>query len=144
MTDVMTNKEKEAFFAGKPEARELFMAVERKIRAIGPAIITVGKTQISFATRTQFAWVWMPQPTDKKRPLHSLVLSFGCGRQIVHDQIVEAIEPYPGRWTHHVIIAEEADLTDTLDAWLREAYRFSEMRGRKPDPQNRSSEEGSA
>ena len=34
MTDVMTNKEKEAFFADKPEARELFMAVERKIRAI--------------------------------------------------------------------------------------------------------------
>jgi hypothetical protein len=131
MTDVLTNKEKEAFFADKPEARELFMAVERKIRAIGPAIITVSKTQISFGTRTQFAWVWMPQPTDRKRPLHSLVLSFGCGRRIVHDQIVEAIEPYPGRWTHHVIIAEEADLNSTVDAWLKEAYHFSQTRGRK-------------
>lgn len=131
MTDVMTNKEKEAFFAGKSEARALFMAIERKIRAIGPAIITVSKTQISFATRIQFAWVWMPQPTDRKRPLHSLVLSFGCGRQIVHDQIVEAIESYPGRWTHHVIIAEEADLTAAVDAWLREAYRFSETRGQQ-------------
>lgn len=131
MTDVMINKEIEAFFAGKPEAKALFMAVERKIRAIGPAIIKVSKTQISFATRTQFAWVWMPQPTDRKRPLHSLVLSFGCGRQIVHDQIVEAIEPYPGRWTHHVIIAEEADLTASVDAWMREAYRFSEKRGRQ-------------
>nr|WP_321292973.1 DUF5655 domain-containing protein [uncultured Trichococcus sp.] len=132
MTDVRINKEVEAFFAGKPEAKALFVAVERKIRAIGPAIIKVSKTQISFATRTQFAWVWMPQPTDRKRPLHSLVLSFGCGRQIVHDQIVEAIEPYPGRWTHHVIIAEEADLTAAVDAWLREAYRFSETRGNQP------------
>ena len=132
MTDVMINKEVEAFFAGKPETKALFMAVERKIRAIGPAIITVTKTQISFATRTQFAWVWMPLPTDRKRPLHSLVLSFGCGRRIVHDQIVEAIEPYPGRWTHHVIIAEEADLTGVLDVWLLEAYRFSETRGRQP------------
>ena len=132
MTDEMTNKEIEAFFAGKTEAKALFMAVDRKIRAIGPAIIKVRKTQISFATRTQFAWVWMPQPTDRKRPMHSLVLSFGCGRQIVHDQIVEAIEPYPGRWTHHVIIAEEADLTGALDAWLREAYRFSETRGHQP------------
>ena len=96
MTDEMTNKEIEAFFAGKIEAKALFMAVDRKIRSIGPAIIKVSKTQISFATRTQFAWVWMPQPTDRKRPMHSLVLSFGCGRQIVHDQIVEAIEPYPG------------------------------------------------
>jgi hypothetical protein len=128
----MINKEVEAFFVGKPEVRALFMAVERKIRAIGPAIITVSKTQISFATRTQFAWVWMPQPPDRKRPLHSLVLSFGCGRQIVHDQIVEAIEPYPGRWTHHVIIAEEADLTAAVDAWMREAYRFSETRGHQP------------
>jgi len=132
MTDVMTNKEKEAFFSGKPEARELFMAIERKIRAIGPAIITVSKTQISFATRTQFAWVWLPQPTDRKRPLNSLVLSFGCGRRIDHEQIVEAVEPYPGRWTHHVIIAEEADLIQALDTWLREAYRFSETRGNAP------------
>ncbi|MFY9901675.1 MAG: DUF5655 domain-containing protein [Trichococcus sp.] len=132
MTDVMINKEVEAFFAGKPETKALFMAVERKIRAIGPAIITVTKTQISFATRTQFAWVWMPQPTDRKRPLHSLVLSFSCGRQIVHDQIVEAIEPSPGRWTHHIIIAEEADLTAAVDAWMREAYQFSETRGQQP------------
>lgn len=132
MTDEMTNKEIEAFFAGKPEAKALFMAVERKIQVIGPAIIKVSKTQISFATRTQFAWVWMPLPTDRKRPLHSLVLSIGCGRRIVHDQIVEAIEPYPGRWTHHVIIAEDADLTSAVDAWIREAYRFSETRGRQP------------
>ena len=132
MADEMTNKEIEAFFAGKPEAKALFMAVERKIQVIGPAIIKVSKTQISFATRTQFAWVWMPLPTDRKRPLHSLVLSFGCGRRIVHDQIVEAIEPYPGRWTHHVIIAEDADLTSAVDAWIREAYRFSETRGRQP------------
>lgn len=130
MTDVMTNKEKEAFFDGKPEARALFMAVERKIRAIGPAIITVSKTQISFATRTQFAWVWLPLPTDGKRPLHSLVLSFVCGRRIMHDQIVETIQPHPGRWTHHVIIAEEADLTLAVDAWLREAYQFSETGGK--------------
>ena len=132
MTDEMTNKEIEVFFAGKPEAKALFMAVERKIQVIGPAIIKVSKTQISFATRTQFAWVWMPLPTDRKRPLHSLVLSFGCGRRIVNDQIVEAIEPYPGRWTHHVIIAEAADLTSAVDAWIREAYRFSETRGRQP------------
>ena len=132
MADEMTNKEIEAFFAGKPEAKALFMAVERKIQAIGPAIIKVSKTQISFATRTQFAWVWMPLPTDRKRPLHSLVLSFGCGRRIVNDQIVEAIEPYPGRWTHHVIIAEAVDLTSAVDAWIREAYRFSETRGRQP------------
>ncbi|NLD32963.1 MAG: hypothetical protein GX662_12020 [Trichococcus flocculiformis] len=66
MTDVMINKEVEVFFTGKPETRALFRAVERKIRAIGPAIITVTKTQISFATRTQFAWIWMPQPTDRK------------------------------------------------------------------------------
>jgi len=132
MTDVMINKEVEAFFSGNPVTKALFMAVERKIRAIGPAIITVGKTQISFATRTQFAWVWMPQPTGRKRPMHSLVLSFGCGRKIEHEQIVEAIEPYPGRWTHHVIIAEAADLTADVDDWLREAYRFSETRGLKP------------
>ena len=44
MTDVMINKEVEAFFDGKPEVRALFRAVERKIRAIGPAIITVTKT----------------------------------------------------------------------------------------------------
>lgn len=131
MTDVMSNKEVKSFFSGQPERLALFQAMERMIQSIGPAIITVSKTQISFSTKTQFAWIWMPLPTSKKRPLHSLILSFGCGRRIEDEQIVEAIEPYPGKWTHHVIIAEEADLTESVREWLREAYHFSKTRGNR-------------
>lgn len=131
MTDVMSNKEVKSFFSGQPERLALFQAMERMIQSIGPAIITVSMTQISFSAKTQFAWIWMPLPTSKKRPLHSLVLSFGCGRRIEDEQIVEAIEPYPGKWTHHVIIAEEADLTESVREWLGEAYHFSKTRGNR-------------
>lgn len=83
------------------------------------------KSQIAFGTKTKFAWVWLPQPWDKNRPENSIVLTFGLGRQIKDDRIAQAVEPYPGRWTHHVIIKNEADLDEYLRGWITEAYGFS-------------------
>jgi hypothetical protein len=38
---------------------------------------------------------------------------------------VEAVEPHPGHWTHHVVIEDETDLDGAVDGWLREAYRLA-------------------
>lgn len=66
----------------------------------------------------------------KKRPENSIVLTFGVGRFIENKRIVDSVEPYPGRWTHHVIIQNEADLNKEVFTWLCEAYTFSLIRGR--------------
>jgi hypothetical protein len=120
----------EGLFSGRPEALALFHAVQKYIESIGPVTMEAMKSQISFGTKTKFAWVWLPQPWSKKRPENSIVLTFGLGRQIKHDRIAQAVEPRPGRWTHHVIIEDEADLDEDLRGWLTEAYDFS--RSRKP------------
>ncbi len=86
------------------------------------------KSQISFGTENKFAWVWLPQPWDKKRPENSIILTFGLRRRIEHERIAQAVEPYPGRWTHHVIIENEADLDQDVRGWLRDAYIFSQRR----------------
>lgn len=121
----------ENFFSKKTQETTLFLALEQIINSIGPVKTEVMKSQISFETKTKFAWVWFPQPWDKKRPENSIVLTFGVGRHIEHKQIVKAVEPYPGRWTHHVIIQNNSDLNSDIYQWLCEAYAFSQIRGSK-------------
>lgn len=125
----MTSKQVQAFFAGRAKEHSLFQAIEQIINSMGSVTVSVSKSQISFGTKTKFAWIWMPQPWAK-RPENSVVLTFGLGRKIEDQQIDEAVEPYPGRWTHHVIIHDESDITDQVRQWLEEAYTFSQERRR--------------
>ncbi len=67
----------------------------------------------------------------KKRPPNSLVLSFALGKQLTAPQIVQAVEPYPGRWMHHVIIQDEPDLNEDVRGWLAEAFAFAASAQRK-------------
>lgn len=116
------------FFADYPAAMPLFEAVRSWLLALGPMTMTVQKTQISFGTDRKFAWVWLPQRLTKNRPEHCIVLTFGLRKHIVDKRIAEAVEPRPGRWTHHVIIETEADLDDVVKTWLEEAYLGSFVR----------------
>lgn len=118
----------EGLFEGRPDPYKLFILVRKFIESIGPLQVRVSKTQISFGTKTQFAWVWLPQLWIKKAPQNAIVLSFGLGRRIEHPRISESKEPYPGRWTHHVVIEKESDFDDNVRSWLREAYEFSRAR----------------
>ena len=34
-------------------------------------------------------------------------------------------EPYPGRWTHHIVLSEIAELDEGLFSWAEESYAFS-------------------
>lgn len=124
----------DTLFAGRPACRALYEAAERFITSLGPLEIRVTKTQVSFAVKRQFAWVWMPQLWTKGRPADSIVLSFTLERRVEHPRIVEAVEPYPGRWMHHVILEEESELDDTLHAWLADAYAYGQVSGRKKKP----------
>ena len=46
-------------------------------------------------------------------------------------EIFRAVEPYPGRWTHHVMLNRPEDLDGAVRAWLAEAYDFSQAKRRK-------------
>ncbi|MRR31379.1 hypothetical protein EG834_13900, partial [bacterium] len=60
MSDVPAPMTVETFFAGQPEALQLFAAVAAVIDDFGPVELRVTRSQIAFVRYKAFAWVWMP------------------------------------------------------------------------------------
>ena len=54
-----------------------------------------------------------------------MIVSFGLSRRLDSPRIAVAVEPYPSRWTHHVIVSETEQLDGELMDWLREAHDFA-------------------
>ena len=94
--------------------------------------IKVSKTQISFRNRHIFAMSSLPFRRAKGWPECCLIVSFGLCCRLDSPRIVQAAEPYPNRWTHHVVVDQEGQLDAELLGWLREAYVFAEQKGRHP------------
>jgi len=61
----------------------------------------------------------------KGRPGIYIILSFGLNRKENHPRIAQSTEPYPGRWTHHVILQNQDEIDDQIIEWLSEAYHFA-------------------
>ena len=64
----------------------------------------------------------------KSWPEHCIVVTIGLSNQLESPRVAVAVEPYPGRWTHHVLVSEEAQIDDELLGWLREAWEFAESK----------------
>lgn len=118
------------FFDRKPEALPLYEAFEQKVfAAVENVKVKVQKTQITFAGRHNFAFVsFLPVRKAKERPEVYIVVTFGLGYRAESPRIDAAVEPYPGRWTHHVLISEVDEIDDELMGWVREAAAFSEAK----------------
>ena len=121
----------EGLFEGRPQAFRLFLAVRRYIESIGPVEVAATKTQVSFGVKTKFAWVWLPQMWIKKRPLNTITLALDLDHKVNDPRIREAVEPQPGRWTHHILIDTELDLDEQVKACIREAYEKGKIDRRK-------------
>ena len=64
----------------------------------------------------------------KDCPEPFLVVTFSLPHQVVSPRIDVATEPYPGRWTHHVLTASKEEIDDELMEWIREAAAFSDRK----------------
>ena len=115
------------FFDGHMEAFPLYGAFEGRILdGIGDVRIKVQKSQISFYNRHLFACVSFARVRKKKDcPEAYIVVTFGLGHKVESPRIDVATEPYPGRWTHHVLIGGPEEVDGELMAWVREAAEFS-------------------
>ena len=114
-------------FAGRPAAFELFRVVRAFIESLGPVVVDVMKTPVSFGVQTKFAWIWLPQQFTTKRPDQSITLTFDLDHRVEDERIAEAVEPRPGRWTHHVVIERPEDLDEHVKGWLAEAYELGAL-----------------
>lgn len=85
--------------------------------------LKVQKSQITFRARYGFAFVSLRRM--KGCPEVFLILSFGLSHRLDSPRIAVAVEPYPNRWTHHVILSEVGQLDSELMDWLQEAHDFA-------------------
>ena len=91
--------------------------------------IEVKKTQISFFKRYMFTAVsFTPVRKAKDRPDPFLTITFGLPYRKESDRIDIATEPYPNRWTHHVMIGTEEEIDEELISWIQEAADFADRK----------------
>ena len=118
------------FFDKVPDALPLYAELERRILAEYPDTrIKVQKTQITFYNRHLFACVSFAKVRKKAdRPDSYIVVTFGLEHRVDSPRIDIATEPYPNRWTHHVLISDLSEIDDELMGWIREAAEFSDRK----------------
>lgn len=125
------------FFDKMPDALPLYETFEEKVfteigEEFGSVKIKVQKTQISFSNRYNFAFVsLLPLRKKKERPEVYIVVTFGLDYRKESPRIDAASEPYPNRFTHHVLISEKEEIDEELMGWVREAAAFSAGKIRK-------------
>ena len=117
------------YFSGKPEELALYEVLFRRMEEAFPdASVRVQKSQISFYGRHLFAAASIPVRRKKAWPEHCLLVTFGLSFRLDSPRIAVAVEPYPNRWTHHVVVDKPEQIDGKLLSWLREAWDFSESK----------------
>lgn len=118
-----------SFFDGKPTELDLYETLFQKLDTqYSEAAVKVQKTQISFYGKCLFAAASVPTRRKKGWPKTCLMVTIGLGHEKRSPRIAVATEPYPGRWTHHILIERPEQIDEELLEWFREAYDFAERK----------------
>ena len=121
-----------AFFEGKPLELSLYKILVQRLEEVIPeGEIRVQKSQISFYGNCLFAAASLPVRRKKDWPEHCLIVTFGLEERLDSPRIAVAVEPYPNRWTHHVLVTQEREIDQQLLDWLKLAYQFAQEKGKK-------------
>lgn len=126
MTDLEALRLAEAFFARKPEALPsvrafLLGALERWPQAE----IVTQKSQVGLRDPRPFCALTAPGKHVRGRATPGALLSLFLPRPLETEDLILAVEAYPGRFTNHVILpADPAEFQADLWTWTAEARRF--------------------
>ena len=120
------------FFGEHMDALPIYERLENAILSRIPDVkIKVAKTQITFAKRYGFAFVsFNPCRRAQDRPAVWMTVTFGLGYRKESPRIDVATEPYPRRWTHHVMVGTPDEINEELLGWIQEAADFSAAKTR--------------
>ena len=115
------------FFREHMDAVPMYEKLEEQILSRIPDVkIKTAKTQITFANKRGFAFVsFNPCRKAKDRPENWMTVTFGLGYRKESPRIDVATEPYPNRWTHHVMVGSADEIDEELMEWIKEAAEFS-------------------
>lgn len=117
------------FFDGKPAELALYETLFRHMEEVFPdASVKVQKSQISFYGRHLFGAVSLPVRRKKNWPEHCIVVTIGLSHPLESPRAAVSVEPYPGRWTNHVLVSEASQVDEEFLEWLNEAWAFAESK----------------
>ena len=89
----------------------------------------VQKTQISFSNRHVFACVSFARVKRKAElPKRYMVITLGLPAPLDSERVAVKTEPYPGRWTHHIVVSSPEELDEELLSWMKTAYTFADAK----------------
>jgi hypothetical protein len=110
----------DAFFAGRPVARDAFRRVRSVLEAAGGCTVRVSRSQVAFRRRRGFAYLWRPGQYLRS-PSAEVVLSIALGRRDPSPRWKEVAHPAGGHWMHHLEVHDPAEIDAEVEDWLREA-----------------------
>ena len=117
------------FFDARPMELALYQALFHQLEVLFPQVrVKIQKTQISFYGRHLFAAASLPIRRRKGWPEHCLVVTIGLPFRLDSPRVAVAVESYPGRWTHHILVTREEEIDGQLLGWLMDAFAFSERK----------------
>lgn len=119
------------FFDKAPGTAPLYEALYDAMRErLEDFSVKVQKTQITFATKYGFAFVSLPVRRVRELPDVCIIVTFGLEHRVDNPRIWQAVEPYPNRWTHHVVVADTSGIDEQLLDWIEQAWHFSQIKRR--------------
>ena len=118
------------FFGAHPDALELYLTFEDLLYASFPSVRKrVQKTQISFYNRHLFACVSFARVKRKAElPEGWMVITLGLPAPLDSGRVAVKTEPYPGRWTHHLVVSRPEELDGELLSWIGASYAFADAK----------------
>ena len=118
------------FFDQHMDILPLYQAFEELLFDSFPVVNKrVQKTQITFSNRHVFACVSFARVKRKAElPMRFIVITLGLPAPLDSDRVAVKTEPYPGRWTHHIVVNKPEELDEELLSWVREAYDFAAVK----------------
>lgn len=112
----------EAFLADSAIALAAFGRIQDAVTALGPVQLRLSATQVTWASRRGFAFLWLPGRWLGSRGAPA-VLSIAAARSIPSPRWKEVVEVSPGLWMHHLELATGEDVDGEVAAWLDEGRR---------------------
>lgn len=122
-----TGEELLFFFREQPKALPLYKAFEERLMALFPeTLIRVQKTQISFSLRHVYACVSFLKVRKKaEMPENYIVVTLGLPYPLESSRAAAKVQPYPGRWTNHILLGSVEEIDGELIGWVEEACVFA-------------------
>ena len=118
------------FFDRQPSALPLYEAFAEDMAARFPdSSMRVQKTQITFSNRRVYACVSFLRVKRKSvLPESWFTLTLGLPYPLESPRVAAKAEPYPGRWTTHIVLSDPSELDAELFGWVEQAVAFAESK----------------